>query len=89
MTDKKKKKRIFFNVADDDMKEVIQGLAEELGVPPADIMNLLTLDGIEDIEAGGLDLGSLRTDSKKHPGYDWRLDLSERLARFRKRRNQS
>jgi hypothetical protein len=84
---KKKPKRIFFHTLDDDMKDVIEEIADELGVPPADIMNLITLDGIEDIEQGKKNLDALISASR-HPRYSRRLDLSERLARFRKRRKR-
>lgn len=88
MTKKKPRPRkMTFDALDPEMKKLIQDLATELDVPPGDVMNMFTLEGIESLDAGNIDPSSL-LDRGNHPRYKNRLDLSSLLKRFRGRRRR-
>ena len=84
---KGKRKRISFDPAEDEIKKVIDEMAQEFDIPPGDFYNLGTLDLIEAIESGRLDISDLIKPSRL-PTYENRLDLSERLKRFWNRRGK-
>ena len=89
MADKRKgkRKRISFDPADDEIKKTIDDMAAEFGVPPGDLYNLGTLDLIEAIESGELDIEELSQPSRL-PTYERRINLSKRLQRFLNRRRK-
>lgn len=81
-----KRHRISFDPEDPDIKKVLDEISEEIGIPPGDLLNLGTLDLIDAITNGEIDLESLKEPSRL-PRYPWRLNLKARLERFRKRRH--
>lgn len=82
-----KRNRISFDPEDPEIKRVLEEMSAELGVPPGDLLNLGALDMIEAISNGEIDLESLKEPSRL-PRYPWRLNLKDRLDRFRKRRGR-
>ncbi len=79
-----KRKKISFDPTDPKMKDVIDEIASELGVPPGDVLNLATLEVIEAIATGKVKLEAILVKSNL-PRYKRRLDLSEREKNFKKR----
>jgi hypothetical protein len=80
----KKRPRISFDPEDPDMKRVIDEIAKNYDLPPGDVMNLITLVGIDAITSGQVDLEDLMTSSDLLR-YKHRLNLADRLARFKRR----
>ena len=81
------RKKISFDPADPELRKVIQEIADELGIPPGDVMNLFTLDALERFSNGEIEIGSMLR-SSEYPRYKNRLDLSSYLDRFRKKRGK-
>ena len=84
---KPRPRKLTFDALDPEMKKLIHDLSAELNVPPGDVMNMFTLEGIESFDLGNIDPHAL-LDKGNHPRYKNRLDLSSLLKRFRDRRRR-
>lgn len=69
---------------DPELKQAIEQISQELGVPPSDVMSVFALDMIEAVSKGEVSLQELRIPSN-HPKYQFRLKLADRLARLKRR----
>lgn len=85
MAKRKPRRKVSFEPQDEEIRKLINDLAAELGVPPSDIVQAMTLEGIENFDSGNFNIEELLTKSD-HPRFNRRLDLSSLLKRFRNRR---
>jgi hypothetical protein len=79
-----KRDRISFDPEDPDLRRAVDTIAQKYGIPPGDVMNLVTLIGVEAILSGEIDMEELITDSNLLR-YKKRLALALLIARFKRR----
>lgn len=69
-----------------EITEKLDELSEELGIPQGHLVALFTLEGIERIEKGELSLDEYLKPHLNSLKYRWRLDLTDRLRKFTKKK---
>lgn len=82
MTKKKPRRKVSFEPQDEEIRKMINDLADELGVPASDVVQAFTLEGIENLDAGNFDISELLVNSD-HPRFNRRLNLSGLIKRFK------